>query len=56
MLILQLFIFALFFIVFGLIAVLRKKRLIGVVFFLLGAMVLLLGLTAIYLYPDKSPF
>ena len=54
--ILQLFIFALFFIGFGTFSVFRKKRLIGFTFILLGLMLFAIALVAIYFYPDKSPF
>lgn len=54
--IVQLFVFALFFIIFGLIAFFRKKKLIGLVFILLAFMVFVLGLMVVYLYPQSWPF
>lgn len=52
----QLFVFALFFAGFGLFAIIRKKRLIGFTFLLLGFMLFSVAIIAVYLYPDKSPF
>lgn len=56
MLIVQLFVFATFFIVFGLISFLRKRKLIGITFALLGAMLFAIASFAVYFYPDKWPF
>lgn len=54
--ILQLFIFALFFIVFGVISVFRKKKLLGYLFILLGVLTFALGTFVVYLYPHTLPF
>ena len=54
--ILQLFIFALFFIGFGIYALIRKKRIIGFMFVLLGLMTFAVAFMVVYLYPEKSPF
>lgn len=52
----QLFLFALFFAGFGLFAIFRKKRLVGFTFLLLGILLFSVAWMVIYLYPDKSPF
>jgi hypothetical protein len=56
MLMLQLFIFALFFLGFGLFSILKGKKLIGITFVLIGLMLFALGFIVIYFYPEKSPF
>jgi hypothetical protein len=56
MLMLQLFIFALLFLGFGIFSMFRGKKLIGFTFVLMGVMLAVLGLIVIYLYPEKSPF
>ena len=56
MLIVQLFIFAAFFVGFGLFSFLRKRKLIGFTFALLGMMLLAIASMTVYLYPDKWPF
>ena len=53
---LQMFIFALFFMGFGIYSVIRKKRFIGFTFILLGLMVFAIAAIVIYLYPEKAPF
>jgi len=54
--IIQLFIFALFFIVFGIISLIRKKKLIGFFFILLGILTFVIGAVVVYLYPHTLPF
>jgi len=54
--IIQLFVFALFFIVFGIISLIRKKKLIGFFFILLGIMTFVIGAVVVYLYPHTLPF
>ncbi len=54
--IITLFIFALFFIIFGIIAFFRKRKLIGGAFILMGLMAILLGIWVVYLYPHTWPF
>ncbi len=56
MLILQLFVFALLFMGFGIYAVFRKKNFIGYTFILLGIFLSVIGLVVIYLYPHTLPF
>lgn len=53
---LQMFIFAAFFMGFGLFSIFRRKRLIGFTFVLLGLMILAVAWVVISIYPDKSPF
>jgi len=55
MLILQLFIFALFFLGFGIFSILKKKIFIGFTFALLGTLLIVIGLVAVYLYPNILP-
>jgi len=54
--ILQLFIFALIFIVFGLVAIFRKKKFLGYFFILLGLLIFAFGAIVVNLYPDTLPF
>jgi predicted membrane channel-forming protein YqfA (hemolysin III family) len=54
--ILQLFIFAALFAVFGIFSIIRKKRLLGFTFLLLGLMLFTVAAMVVYLYPEKSPF
>jgi len=56
MLIAQLFVFALFFIGFGIFSILKKKRFIGFTFVLLGSLLTVIGLIVITLYPHTLPF
>ncbi len=53
---LQLFIFAFLFLGFGVFSVLKKKRFVGVTFMLLGFMLCIVGVIAVYLYPHINPF
>ena len=53
---LQLFIFALLFAGFGVFSMIRKKRVIGFMFILLGIMLAIVAWTVITIYPEKSPF
>ena len=52
----QLFVFALLFAGFGVFALIRKKKLIGIMFVFLGLMLFVIASLVIYLYPEKSPF
>ena len=54
--ILQLFGFALVFLIFGIISVARKKKLLGWAFILLGILTGIIGWVVIYLYPQTLPF
>jgi uncharacterized membrane protein HdeD (DUF308 family) len=54
--IIQLFIFALFFIVFGIISILRKKKFLGFFFILLGLLTFAIGAVVVSLYPNTLPF
>ena len=52
----QLFVFSLFFLVFGIFSIIKKKKIIGALFILLGVFVLVIGLVVVYLYPQTLPF
>jgi len=54
--ILTLFFLAIFFIIFGIISLYRKKYLIAVMFILLGILSFTVGAVAVYLYPHIMPF
>jgi hypothetical protein len=54
--IISLFVLALFFIVFGLISLAKKKKIIAWFFLALGVMSTVVGLVAVYLYPHILPF
>lgn len=54
--ILQLFIFAILFVGFGIFSVFKKKRFVGGMFILLGLMLIAVGSIAIYIYPHINPF
>ena len=54
--ILQLFVFALFFIIFGGIAIRKKKAFLGWTFVLLGTFTAAIGLVVVLLYPQTLPF
>ena len=56
MLILQLFIFALGFIGFGIFSVIKQKKFIGWVFVLLGIMLFIIAAVVVYYYPHTVPF
>jgi len=56
MLILQLLIFAILFIGFGIIAIIKRKKLIGFMFLLLGIMLFLIASVVVYYYPSTIPF
>lgn len=56
MLILQLFIFALLFLGFGIFSFFKKKKIIGLTFTLLGFVLITLGIIVIYFYPQTRPF
>lgn len=55
MMMLQLMIFALFFLVFGIIAVIRKRRLVGWSFVLMGIMLMTVSLIVVTIHPNTSP-
>lgn len=52
---LQLMLFALFFIIFGLISVIRRKKLLGWSFVLMGVLLMTVALFVVYIYPHTSP-
>ena len=54
--ILQLFIFAFIFIVLGIVFMLRKKRVLAYLFFLLAVFAFVIGWIVITLYPNTLPF
>ncbi len=54
--IIQLFIFALIFIFFGILFLLKKKKLVAGMFFLLAVFLSVVGAVAIALYPHIWPF
>jgi hypothetical protein len=54
--ILQLFIFAVFFIGFGTFAMLKRKKVIGYMFLLLGIMLFAIGSLVVFFYPSTLPF
>lgn len=54
--IIQLFIFSLLFFVVSVIGFVRKKKVIGIFFLLLGIFALLIGAIVVYLYPHTMPF
>lgn len=54
--ILQLFIFALFFIGFGIFSIIRKRKFLGFFFLLLGLLIFAVGAVVVTLYPHTLPF
>ena len=54
--IIQLFVFALAFIGFGIFSLIKKKKIIGYMFILLGLMLFATGAIAVYFYPHIMPF
>ena len=54
--IIQLFIWALIFIIIGILFFVKKKKLIGGMFFLLAILLSVVGAVAIALYPHIWPF
>jgi uncharacterized membrane protein HdeD (DUF308 family) len=54
--IIQLFIFALLFLGFGIFNFIRRKRVLGWFFVLLGAFALAIGLIVVRLYPHTLPY
>jgi len=54
--IIQLFIFGLFFLGFGIFSLIKKKIFIGWTFILLGGMTIATGIIAVILYPHILPF
>jgi hypothetical protein len=53
--ILQLFIFAILFILFGLYTLYRKKWLVGSMFVLMGILLFVVASAVVIIYPDKWP-
>lgn len=53
--ILQLFIFAILFILFGLYSMIKKKWLVGSMFVLMGVMLFIVASVVIIIYPEKWP-
>jgi hypothetical protein len=53
--ILQLFIFALAFVGFGIFSLLKKKKFVGWMFILLGFMLLVVAIITVYYYPHTLP-
>ncbi len=56
MLIIQLFVFAFAFIGLGLFLFYRKKKFLGILFTLLGTMLLVVGIITVIYYPQTLPF
>jgi hypothetical protein len=54
--IIQLFIFALFFIGFGIFSIVRKRKFLGYFFILLGLLTFAIGAIVVKLYPHTLPF
>ena len=54
--IIQLFIFALIFIGIGILFLARKKKLLGGMFILLAIFLSVIGVVAVFLYPQSWPF
>ncbi len=54
--ILQLYVFALFFLVFGIISIVREKKLLGGMFILPAIFLSIVGTVVIVLYPQTFPF
>jgi uncharacterized membrane protein HdeD (DUF308 family) len=54
--ILQLFIFAIFFLTFGIYNFTRRKKILGWFFVLLGVFALVIGWIVVRLYPHTMPF
>jgi hypothetical protein len=54
--IISLFVFAFAFLGFGLYAILKKKKFLGVLFALLGIMLLSIAIITVLFYPHTLPF
>jgi hypothetical protein len=54
--IVQLFVFAAFFFVMAVITFLKKKKVLGVLFTVLGIFSLVIGSIVVWLYPQTWPF
>jgi len=54
--IIQLFIFGLIFFILALITFIKKKKILGWLFILLGVFSVVIGAVAVYLYPHIWPF
>ena len=54
--IIQLYIFAMVFVFIGILFFIRKKKLVGAMFFLLAVMLSVIATVAIWLYPHIWPF
>jgi len=56
MLIIQLFVFALLALGFGLFSMIKRKKFVGVLFLMLGIFLFLLGIITVYFYPHTLPW
>ncbi len=54
--ILQLFIFALVFIGFGVFSIFKRKRFVGWTFVLMGSLLLIVAVFVVFYYPQTVPF
>lgn len=54
--IIQLFIFTILFLGFGVFSMFRKKKIVGWLFILLGIVALVIGVVVVSLYPHTLPF
>jgi hypothetical protein len=54
--IIQLFIFALFFMGFGIYSLIKRKTVIGLLFLILGVLLFIIASFVVSYYPDKMPF
>mgnify|MGYP006285649655 CR=1 FL=1 len=54
--IIQLFIFAILFLVLGIIFLLKKRRILGWMFMLLSVFAFVIGLIVVSIYPHTLPF
>ena len=54
--ILQLFIFGFLFMGFGIFNFIKKKKILGIMFVLLGIVALLVGVIVVSIYPHTIPF
>lgn len=54
--IIQLFVFALLFLILGIVFLIKKKKLLGWMFVLLAVFAFAIGFIVVYLYPQTLPF
>ncbi|MCB2220049.1 MAG: hypothetical protein KQI35_06595 [Bacteroidetes bacterium] len=54
--IVQLFVFAILAMGFGIYALVKKKQMVGVMFLLMGILLLVVGLVVVYVYPHSWPW